>query len=189
MMVILIILSDDEFQNLREGNKTVYIKVYNEYKKPVFNLLLSRSRGNREVAQDIMQETFLTAFKSLDRLKNPGHIEAWLITIAKNKLTDYFRKSARRKKYIETHGTETNMSPDVAEELHLKEQVALLHMGMEKINPTYRRLLTMRCWEDMSVKEIAEKIGRTKKAVENMLFRAKESLKKEITRMSKDFDR
>jgi RNA polymerase sigma-70 factor (ECF subfamily) len=188
LMIIFVILTEEEFQELKGGNKAVYVKIYNEYKKPVYNLLLSRCLGNRDIAMDVVQDTFLTAIKSFHKVKSPGHLEAWLITIAKNKLVDHFRKAGRDKKYIEKLAEKESEPADVLEELHEKEQVSLLYMAMEKIKPLYKDLLRMRCWQGLKVKEIAGKTGKTPKAVENMLFRAKESLKKQITNISRGFE-
>ena len=189
ILLIFLILTDEEFQGLKNGDETIYIKIYNRYKKPVFNLLLSRSFGNRDIAMDIMQETFLTAIGSFHKVKSPGHLEAWLITIAKNKLIDHFRKTGREKKYLEKIAYREAGTVDMSEELHEKEQAALLYMAMEKLKPHYKEALTMFCWENMKVKEIAEKTGRTPKAVENILFRAKNSLKKHLSSISKEFER
>ncbi len=178
------ILTDSEFISLKNGDKDMYIRLYNEYKKPVYHLVLSRISGDRETAADILQDTFLAALNSLSRLRNAEHIEAWLITIAKNKIIDHFRKCGTSKKYAHIVRHEEECRAQDADELEENERAALVRLGMYGLNPEYRNLLTMRCWEDMSVKDIALKIGRTPKAVENMLFRARESLKKEIERLS-----
>jgi RNA polymerase sigma-70 factor (ECF subfamily) len=188
VLVIIVILSDNEFQSLKNGDKDVYIRLYNEYKKPVYHLILSKISVDREAAEDILQDTFLAALNSLSRLKNPAHIDAWLITIAKNKVVDYFRKRGTSRKYEPIVRQQEEGRAASADELAENERVALLRLGMERLNAGYRELLTMRCREDMSVKDIAEKLKRTPKAVENMLLRAKDSLKKEIGRLSRESD-
>ncbi|MGD2033677.1 MAG: RNA polymerase sigma factor [Bacteroidales bacterium] len=68
--------------------------LYNRYSKKIYNLAY-RMTGNREDANDITQETFIRAFKSLDRFKGESHIYTWLYKIARNNCFRFLEKKKK----------------------------------------------------------------------------------------------
>lgn len=183
-MVIIVVLTNEEFELLKSGDRGLYVRFYGEYKRLVYHVILARVSGDTESAQDILQDTFLSAMSCVSRLKNPGHIPAWIVTIAKNKVVDHLRKRGRAAQLLSKIRTEPTESTDIAESLEQNERAALLGLGMERLNAVYREILRMKCWDNMPVEKIAEKTQRTPKAVENILYRARDSLKREIERLS-----
>ena len=57
---------------------------------------------NKEQAEDIVQETFLSAYKSIENLKNKDHAKTWLFSILNNKIIDFYRKNGKQKIYSES---------------------------------------------------------------------------------------
>src|SRR5215472_6898380 len=73
--------------------------IYREYGDAVFRYTL-RSVGNRELAEDVTSEVFLELYRNRDTV-DAGKLPAWLFTVARNRLVDYWRKAAREQRYVE----------------------------------------------------------------------------------------
>jgi len=75
----------------REGNKTAFDQLIDLFHEDIYRMVYYRT-GNRMDAEDITQEIFLNAFKSLSKLKNAKRFRAWLFRIGLNRVRDFYRK-------------------------------------------------------------------------------------------------
>jgi len=128
--------------------------------------------GNRSVADDLVQETMLRAWKSFDRLKNPKAVKGWLITILR-------RENARR---FERFQPQESAIP--AEELAERKTVYdtsteafVLRNALEKLPEDYREPLLLQVIYGYSQKEIAEQLGISVGGAGARLFRARQKLR------------
>ncbi len=78
------------------GDPSEWVDKYGDY---LFNLAISRVRS-REVAEDVVQDTFLAAVRARDSFEGRSSVKTWLATILKNKAIDYLRKRSREEKYL-----------------------------------------------------------------------------------------
>ena len=72
-------------------------EIYKEYSKIIYNYLFSLS-NNTDIAEELMQETFYSAVKNINKFKNESSLKTWLSKIAKNKCFDYYKKQKECKK-------------------------------------------------------------------------------------------
>ena len=128
--------------------------------------------GNRSVADDLVQETMLRAWKSFDRLKNPKAVKGWLITILR-------RENARR---FERFQPQESATP--TEELAAKKtdydtstEAYVLRNALEKLPEDYREPLLLQVIYGYSQKEIAEQLGISVGGAGARLFRARQKLR------------
>lgn len=75
----------------REGNKTAFAQLIDLFHEDIYRMVYYRT-GNRMDAEDITQEIFLNAFKSLSKLKNVERFRAWIFRIGLNRVRDFYRK-------------------------------------------------------------------------------------------------
>ena len=88
-------MSDEELMfSYADGNADAFEELYSRHEKPVFHFIL-RSCGNRDRAEEILQEVFLRVIKSADRYKESAKFTTWLYTIARNLCIDKARKRSR----------------------------------------------------------------------------------------------
>ena len=134
---------------------------------------------NDALAKDLVQETFLRAWRALDSLKDVGAAKSWLITILRREYARTFERKVPRFTDIEkvVIVEDDELEPDERTERDL------LRKGIMKLEPKYREPLLLQVVFGHSCSEISEQLGISKSAVITQLFRAREKLK---IKMQKD---
>ena len=131
---------------------------------------------DKSIAEDVVQETFLRAWKSLDSLKDEGAAKAWLITILR-------RENARR---FERKQFDTVDIDDVAIEDNAAHSEQNIHQqeirkAIASLSDEYREPLAMQIIMGFSGDEIAHQLNLNKNTVMTRLFRARNQLKEILT--------
>jgi RNA polymerase sigma-70 factor (ECF subfamily) len=134
---------------------------------------------NDALAKDLVQETFLRAWRALDSLKDVGAAKSWLITILRREYARTFERKVPKFTDIEkvVIVEDGELEPDERTERDL------LRKGIMKLEPKYREPLLLQVVFGHSCSEISEQLGLSKSAVMTQLFRAREKLK---IKMQKD---
>lgn len=132
--------------------------------------------GNDALAKDLVQETFLRAWRALDKLKKTGSAKSWLITILRREYARTFERKVP--KFTEL---EKVVIIDTDEfEPDERAERDLLRAGILKLRPKYRDPLLLQVIFGHSCEEISEQLGLSKSAVMTQLFRAREILKAQL---------
>jgi RNA polymerase sigma-70 factor (ECF subfamily) len=132
--------------------------------------------GNDALAKDLVQETFLRAWKALDNLKDSKAAKSWLITILRREYARTFER-----KVPKFTDVDTVVVPEDSElEPEDRTEIKLLREGIMKLAPKYREPLLMQVVLGYSCQEISETLDISKSAVMTQLFRAREQLKLQI---------
>ncbi len=129
-----------------------------------------------DAAEDLVQDVFVEAWRGLDRYRGDAPLSAWLLGIARHKVQDYYRKALRTADLPE----EPERVPEPAgfEQAVLnRQQEARIQAVLAELPEIYRVVLLWRYWDGQSGAEIAQAIGRTEKAVERLLARAREQFR------------
>jgi RNA polymerase sigma-70 factor (ECF subfamily) len=129
--------------------------------------------GNDALAKDLVQETYLRAWKALDSLKDARAAKSWLITILRREYARTFERKVPKFTDVE------NVVVEDKDELSPDERVErdLLRRGMLRLPPRYREPLLLQIVAGYSCEEIATELNLSKGAVMTQLFRAREKLK------------
>lgn len=80
--------------NVKNGNKEEFGLLVDKYKDSLYSFLFYSTK-NEDTAADILQDTMIKALEEIQKYKEEGKFKAWLFTIARNKVTDYFRKTCK----------------------------------------------------------------------------------------------
>ena len=144
----------------------------------LYTYVLSRVRPNVADAEDLTQEAFLAACRSIGEYRAASSLKAWLFGIARHKVEDYYRARVRDADLEEAEGnTSGSVELDSALARHqLQEQIVTI---LDHLPEQYRLLLRWRYWEQKRTNEIAAALDRTPKAVERMLARARERFRRQ----------
>jgi RNA polymerase sigma-70 factor (ECF subfamily) len=149
---------------LQRNDQDAWEKVINEYSPKLFSYL-RYNLPTREDAEDILNETFMAAVKSIRNFDGKSALTTWLYTLAHHKTVDFWRKHQ--------HTTELLPSLSVSQnESGLDFQEAL-----NRLPELARQVLLLRYREDLSVGEIAKVLGRSYKATESLLSRSRDALR------------
>ena len=135
--------------------------------------------GNDALAKDLVQETYLRAWKALDKLNDIGAAKSWLITILRREYARTFERKVPKFTDVETVviTEDSELAPDD------RTEIKLLRQSIMELAPKYREPLLLQVVLGHSCQEISEQLGISKSAVMTQLFRAREQLK---SRLRKD---
>lgn len=134
--------------------------------------------GNDALAKDLVQETYLRAWKALDKLKDVKAAKSWLITILRRE----YARTFERKVPKFTDVDQVEVPEDTELEPEDKVEIQMLRRNIAKLAPKYREPLLLQVVMGYSCKEIADELGITKSAVMTQLFRAREQLSERLQR-------
>jgi RNA polymerase sigma-70 factor (ECF subfamily) len=141
-----------------------------------FSLWLARSRT---VAEEVVQETFLRAWRSLDSLKDGESAKSWLLTIARREHARlYERKRHPTVNIDELMAVESPALASVAE--RDADEVADVHRAMFSLDDEHRIPLVLQVVMGFSTQEIATELGLNEGAVSTRLFRARNRLREKL---------
>ena len=132
-------------------------KIYSDYYDAVFRYVLSLCR-DKCLAEEIVQDTFFKALKSIDRYRGECKISVWLCQIAKNTfLTQEKRRSRSADLPLESIPTDDPFEQRLAD----KDEALSIHRLLHTLDEPYKEVFWMRTFGEMSFKEIAEIFGKT----------------------------
>lgn len=134
-------------------------RVYTEYFKDVYLYLRSLS-ANEDTAEELTQEVFSKALKSLNRFDGSKDIRAWLFTIAKN---TYFTLCRRQKLFISEELTEPIPDRRVQFTEHLEDeaQAFQIHQFLHNMKDPYKEVFSLRVFGELSFEKIAMLFGKS----------------------------
>ncbi len=132
--------------------------------------------GNDALAKDLVQETFLRAWKAIGSLKDDGAAKSWLITILRREYARTFERKVPRFTDIDEVMVEDSdeLSPDE------RMERTQLRAGILSLAPRYREPLLLQVVMGYSCREIAQELELKEGAVLTQLFRAREQLKNKL---------
>ena len=161
-------------QDVLAGRKGAATAFYQQL-APKLRRYLTSKLPEGEV-EEILQDTFLSAFDSLPLYRGESSITTWLISIARHEVADFYRKRYVRQAVEKTTPLFENMvseilSPEfVMEKQKIEKRFFDTYHGLTK---QYQDILSYRYELSMSVKEIAERMDLPFKATESLLYRAR----------------
>jgi RNA polymerase sigma-70 factor, ECF subfamily len=122
------------------------------------------SLGERDEVEEVVQDTFVRAFGSLDSYRGESSFRTWLLTIARNLLRDRQRGRTRAKHHVELQDDHLVSSSNALEGTVAAETEQRLRAAVETLSPMQRSIFTLRVAEGLSYKEIAIAVGSTEGA-------------------------
>jgi RNA polymerase sigma-70 factor (ECF subfamily) len=122
------------------------------------------SLGPRDDAEEVVQDTFVRAFGSLDAFRGESSLRTWLFTIARRLVLDRRRATRRRGETLELDEADARTEFDALDGVVADETVGRLQGALARLTPTQREVFLLRVNEGLSYKEIADVAGTTEGA-------------------------
>lgn len=122
------------------------------------------SVGAKGDVEEVVQDTFVRAFASIDSFRGESSLRTWLFTIARRLLLDRRRSERRRGEQVEVQENDVSTDYDALDTVVAEETQARLRSAMERLSPTQREVFSLRVGEGLSYKEIADAVGTTEGA-------------------------
>lgn len=154
-----------------------FVELVRRYEARVYNFVLRRVRLIAD-AEDVTQETFLNAWRNIDRYTSRHRFSTWLFTIVSRLTVDHLRQRAAAQRKLSTYVNGRSASSEAAEEISAARECGgrLWSLAAEILNDEQHAAVWLLYAEDLSVKEIACVLGRTGISVRVMLHRARAAL-------------
>ncbi len=153
------------------------------FKADLFRFVFWMCR-ERTLAEDVVQETLLRAWRSLGSLESRDAVKPWLLTIARRELARTFER-----KRLETIDIDTIVQAESsALAASETQEVDEMRRAILQLEPAYREPLILQVLMGYSTQEIADQLQTTQAAVLTRLFRARHELRKRLTGRSADED-
>lgn len=173
-------------QQLREGDELAFKALVTTYQDMVYNTAMGIVQSSED-AEDVAQEVFIQVYRSIDQFKGDARLSTWIYRITTTKALDHIRSKKRKKRFAFitslfgpndelVHEPVDFQHPGVA--LDRKEQAALLFRMIDQLPENQKVAFTLHKTEELSYQEIAEVMQLSVSAVESLLFRARQNLRK-----------
>lgn len=150
-------------------------EIYQKYAQMVYKYLLTLTHDS-DLAEELTQETFYQAIKSIHKYDESCKITTWLCAIAKNQLLTYYRKHPNVDEIEDVSILYPSAEVEIMDALGQIELLKRLHACPEP----FREILYLRIFGNLSFKDIGEIVGKTENWARVTYYRGKERLRKEI---------
>lgn len=172
-------------QRLLAGDEAAFERFADENFAGLLRFALSRLGRDETLAQDIVQTTLCTAIDRLEAFRGESTLFTWLCGICHFEIRGHFRRLRRRGQEVELDDQMPEATPASGGgvgagplgELADKEKRGLVFLALEQLPEHYGEILQWKYLEDVSVKEIAERLAVGPKAAESMLTRARNAFR------------
>lgn len=148
-------------------------EIYSEYFQEVFLFIRSLSHDER-IAEEITQEAFFKALKSLERFDGSKDIRAWLFTIAKN---TYFSHYKKMKKQVESELIqEQRTEVQFIKHLMNEDDAFIVHQFIHSMNEPYKEVFSLRTFGELSFEKIGRLFGKSAGWARITFYRARKQI-------------
>jgi RNA polymerase sigma-70 factor (ECF subfamily) len=181
-------------QRARNGEMNAFRELVEQYKKKIYYLSLDLT-GNHHDAEDLSQEVFIKAYRSLKNFRGDAKFNSWLYRITVNTCISQRRKKSVAAMTLQEDFDGDNSSqyfsegesshnPERSAEAGLMQQH--IDHALQQLTPRERSVFVLRHYNDLPLKEIAQVLKITEGTVKSMLFRAIQRLQKELAFYKKE---
>ena len=177
-------------ERAQNQEQKAFNEIFNSYWEYLYSFQLKRTE-NEELAEEISIRTFAKAFDRIETFDSRYDFKTWLSTISKNIQIDLIRKK-NKKSSLKTVSisedydlSQINTQPSPEEILINNQSIETLRNIIKTLREDYQKILRLRFFEDLSYKEISQKLDQPINTVKVKLLRAKNLLTEKI---QKDFD-
>jgi RNA polymerase sigma-70 factor (ECF subfamily) len=173
----------------KQGDELAYRELIRRYERPVFSLIYRMVR-NRELAEDLSQETFIKVLNAVQSYRPEFKFSSWVFKIANNAAIDHLRRReldtlslegsphAETPEMVEATALQVSERTESAlEEVENRELGGQIEIAIEKLRPEYRSCILLRHVEGRTYEEIADILGLPLGTVKTYIHRARNELR------------
>jgi RNA polymerase sigma factor (sigma-70 family) len=174
-------------EQVLSGKSNCFSYIVEKHKDRAYNLAF-RICGNHEEAEELAQDSFLKAYRSLGGFKMKSSFSTWLFRIVYNTTVSYIRIKKKGVLSLEdfpADATDFISSSPGEDEAEIEYRSSLVSFALQKITDEERGLITLFYYEELSTDEIAEVTGISKSNVKVKLFRARQKMQLIIEKAEK----
>ena len=161
-----------------KGDKRAWLQLIKRYEKPIYHYGI-RMTGSASDAADLMQEIFVSVFKSLQNFRGDGSFKGWLFRIAHYRCMEFYRRKRPEQTLDEV--PEMACEQHAADETIFRDQTsASLSRAMQQLPVNQRAVVELKFFGHFTFDEIAGQLGVSSNTVKSRLYAALGKLKTEL---------
>ncbi len=170
--------SDEELVSLTLADQEVFLYLMQRYESKLLRYVNRTFSTRKEDAEDIVQESFINAYRYLNSFDQHLKFSSWLYRIAHNAAVSYFRKAKARPQLVDSEDSELMLERiasdyDLQDEVHSKLTGEKVRAVLEHLDPKYREVLILRYLENKEYQEISDILRKPIGTIGTLLNRAK----------------
>ncbi len=176
-------------QGLKRQDPELLDRLIEEFQHRLLRYLLFLT-GNREISEDLFQETWIRVLLRGAQFNGKSRFDTWLFTIARNLVIDLSRKRTMASLDEMSEGGENERpfeivdnEPSPLDQFRSGEDRAEVHQVLVRLEPRSREVLVLRFYEELSLEEIASITGAPLSTVKSRLYRGLASVKPELAKL------
>jgi len=170
----------------RDGNRLAFEQLIDRYQGDIHRMIYYRIRARMD-AEDLAQDVFVRAYRSISRLREPERFRSWLFTIAVNRVNDHLRKKKVRSIFkssdegieIQPATTDTQERPEALEQVLKEDFWRHVERIAKRLSKMEREVFMLRFMDNLNINEIAQIVKKSESTVKTHLYRALAKFKKE----------
>ena len=175
--------TEELVERVRAGDEEAFRLIFDRYSRPVLGFIFDMV-GDRSLAEDLAQETFVRAFRGLGTLREEAKLSTWLFGIARNCALEQLRSRRRDAGNVEIDGEPAFELHDHGRtpsgQLLDKELSGVIQTALSKLDEDKRTVFTLKVLQQRSYEEIAEITGFSVGKLKTDLHRARAEMRKRI---------
>jgi RNA polymerase sigma-70 factor, ECF subfamily len=163
---------------MSEGDEMAWRMFYNAYFDRLWRYLLVVAAGNEDAAREAMQGAMVRVTRHIKIFRDENVFWSWLTVLGRSALADENKKRRRYFAFLDRFMRHVNVEPDGASDTRTGERLkSLLESQVAALPPNERELVEQKYFAHRAVREIADDLQTTEKAVESKLSRVRKKLK------------
>ena len=163
---------------MKQDEKT-FTEIVKKYQQPLYRYI-RRMVIRHEDSEDILQETFVKAFRHLWQIRSESALQAWLYKIATNETRRHLRRHAAEI-LLDGEGTEAPVHPSEEPGIDARKADSVtIPAALQHLSPLEREVFCLRYYDDLDYEQISRITGATKNTLMVSWHSAKEKIKKEL---------
>ena len=178
----------DSYRRFLAGDENGLVEIIRDYKDGLI-LYLNSFVNNVHTAEDLAEDTFVRLAVKKPKDRRHAGFRTWLYTIGRNIAVDYLRKQQRNAAISLEELPEQVSDREALEQTYIREERRILvHHAMTRLKPEYRQVLWLAYFEQFSMREAAQVMGKSVHSVETLAWRARQALREIIEQEGYTFE-
>lgn len=168
----------------KQGDTDAFNPLVIKYQPRIYAFIQKQVK-DPETAKDLMQETWLKAFRAIKMFRADSAFSSWLYRIAENVCIDYFRKQQKAHDIEPWHTVDERRIPqthsDPCRDLERQELRVYLRAASQRLTDTRKQVFLLYYDQDLSIKQIATRLNRSEGTIKSHLRNARLQLQESLT--------
>ena len=164
------------------GDRTAFTRLYEQYDDRLRRYVAGLGMG--DAVDDVVQEVWVTVFRRIAHLSNPGAFRQWVYRIARSRVFDALRR-VRRRDVLQT-AVALEAAAQEADEITSDASAQEVESAMAELSPHHREVLQLRYFEDLPYSEIASVVGCSIGTIRSRLHHAKSAPREVLIKLGRE---